>query len=107
MTTIHKYSGGEAILEAQRSVEAIYKGGEGIDFFTQKNPADTTQESSFLDTVPTPSHDSLANVAFSIAESGEHKLTPGQVVDLAKKTGDYLEHVRTKTLGPDELGLAA
>ena len=108
-STIDQYNGSivpaEAIAEAQRGVEAVYNGGEGIGFFGHENPA--KQEPNFLDAVAAPSHDSLADVAFNIAKSSERKLTPGQVVDLAKKTGGYLEHMRAQALGPEQFDLVA
>lgn len=104
-STIDQYNGSivpaEAIAEAQRSIEAIYDGGEGGDLFGQEYEA----QPGFLETIPEKDRKTLSLEARDLAISPE--LTPEQILGETGTITKNIAYARAQMLGPEQFDLAA
>lgn len=101
-STIDQYNGSivpaEAIAEAQRSIEAIYDGGERGDLFGQEYEA----QSGFLETIPEKDRKTLSLEARDLAIS-----PPEQILGETGTITKNIAYARAQMLGPEQFDLAA
>ena len=101
-STIDQYNGSivpaEAIAEAQRSIEAIYDGGERGDLFGQEYEA----QPGFIETIPEKDRKTLSLEARDLAISPPERIL-GETGTITKN----IAYARAQMLGPEQFDLAA